>query len=281
MLPEPHAFARARTVTIGVAVCWMALALPAAAQVPADAADSLDHAVARLTARLDSLEAGQCGDPPHPVALPGPTGDRAPTHRGAIGALSRRLAARPSVARSWAPPVGRGRRRNDDPAANRAAPRGRRCHPHPAADTTLRHRPGSSAGMNASALNPEISVNGDVRLVTREGRQRDNGVAREFSSPPVGLDPYSNTKVFLTFEDEEIGVGGLPSTDRLPGRLRLDVASSAAGRRLEPLAPPRAARAEYPLVYQLPGREARRYRPVLYTACPCRSPAVPRAVGQA
>ena len=78
---------------------------------------------------------------------------------------------------------------------------------------------------NAAALNPEISATGDIRLVAREGRQRDNGVAREFEvALQSALDPYSNTKIFLTFEDEEVGVEeGYIYWTGLPGRLRVDV----------------------------------------------------------
>ena len=78
---------------------------------------------------------------------------------------------------------------------------------------------------NASALNPEISATGDIRLVAREGRQEDNGVAREFEvALQSALDPYSSTKIFLTFENEEVGVEeGYIYWTGLPGRLRLDV----------------------------------------------------------
>jgi hypothetical protein len=44
-------------------------------------------------------------------------------------------------------------------------------------------------------------------LVAREGRQEDNGVAREFEFAfQSALDPYSQTKIFLTFEQEEVGI---------------------------------------------------------------------------
>ena len=78
---------------------------------------------------------------------------------------------------------------------------------------------------NASALNPEISATGDIRLVAREGRQRDNGVAREFEvSMQSALDPHSSGKIILTFSDEEVGVEeGYIYWTGLPGRLRVDV----------------------------------------------------------
>jgi len=99
-----------------------------------------------------------------------------------------------------------------------------------AADTApavTRPPPASTGGpRNANVLNPEISATGDIRLVARdESPQRDNGVAREFEfSFQSALDPYSKTKIFLTFEDEEIGVEeGYIYWSGLPGRMRADV----------------------------------------------------------
>jgi hypothetical protein len=249
-------FARVRTALVGVAIAWIAFATPAPAQIPVTAADSLDHAVAGLTARLDSLDAGRCGDPTAtPVVVPGPTGDpRTDSLAAAIGALSRRVEA--ARAARCAPLVGAGPADStDDLAAIRAAAAAAGgAAPGPAADTT---RPARTEFVgrqrNASALNPEISATGDVRLVAREGRQRDNGVAREFEFAfQSALDPYSNTKVFLTFEDEEIGVEeGYLYWTGLPGRLRLDV-----GKLRQPVGDLNRwhlhalPEAEYPLVYQ-------------------------------
>src|SRR3989442_474724 len=55
---------------------------------------------------------------------------------------------------------------------------------------------------NQAQLNPEIGATGDVRAyVTTRGVQQDNFDAREFE---VGfqsaLDPYSHTKIFISFE---------------------------------------------------------------------------------
>jgi hypothetical protein len=74
-------------------------------------------------------------------------------------------------------------------------------------------------------LNPEISATGDLRLLARdEGPQRDNAILREVEfSFQSALDPYSKTKIFLTFEDEEIGVEeGYIYYSGLPGRIRAD-----------------------------------------------------------
>src|SRR4030095_9719775 len=58
---------------------------------------------------------------------------------------------------------------------------------------------------SGSALNPEISATGDIRLVAQDGTEHFDGQAREFE---VGLqstlDPYSTAKIFLTFEDGEV-----------------------------------------------------------------------------
>jgi len=241
---------RVRTA-IGLAACWMTLALPAAAQVPAGAADSLAGAIAALSARLDSLEAGRCPtEAPPRAAVPRPSGDaRTDSLAAALDALSRRLEA--VQAARCAPAAADS---SDDLAAIRAAAAGAAGAPAPAADTT---RPAGTEFVgrqrNASALNPEISATGDVRLVAREGRQRDNGVAREFEFAfQSALDPYSNTKIFLTFEDEELGVEeGYLYWTGLPGRLRLDV-----GMLRQPVGDLNRwhlhalPETEYPLVYQ-------------------------------
>lgn len=79
---------------------------------------------------------------------------------------------------------------------------------------------------NQSQLNPEIGVTGDVRAyATARGVQRENFDPREFE---VGfqsaLDPYSHTKIFLSFENGSIGVEeGYAYWTGLPGHVRLDL----------------------------------------------------------
>jgi len=79
---------------------------------------------------------------------------------------------------------------------------------------------------NQAQLNPEISVTGDVRgYGTTKGVQTENFVAREFE---VGfqsaLDPYSHTKIFISFENGGIGVEeGYAYWIGLPGHLRVDL----------------------------------------------------------
>jgi len=79
---------------------------------------------------------------------------------------------------------------------------------------------------NQSQLNPEISVTGDVRAYTQTpGVQRDNFDPREFE---VGfqsaLDPYSNTKIFVSLENGEVSVEeGYAYWTGLPGHVRFDI----------------------------------------------------------
>lgn len=83
-----------------------------------------------------------------------------------------------------------------------------------------------TAKLGANALNPEISVTGDLRQsYFHPGPQRDNFVAREFE---VGfqsaLDPYSTAKITLSVEDGVASVEeGYLYFTALPGHLRLDL----------------------------------------------------------
>src|SRR5881394_1285978 len=75
-------------------------------------------------------------------------------------------------------------------------------------------------------LNPEISATGDVRAGARlEGIQRENFDPREFEvgfqSP---LDPYSSTKIFLSFENGSVSIEeGYAYWTGLPGHIRFDI----------------------------------------------------------
>ena len=224
---------RARTVCL-LALCWLGSATVARGQVPRRAtADSIGRALGALTARLDSIEAGTCPSGPA-VAVPARTGEpQTDSLVGSLETLSRRLEAirasrcAPGAGGAPAPaaPDTSGDLAALRAAAAAAAGGGAPAAPSPA-DTTA-PAPTEFVGRqrNASALNPEISATGDVRLVARDGRQHDNGVAREFEvGLQSALDPYSSTKIFLTFEDEEVGVEeGYIYWTGLPGRLRADV----------------------------------------------------------
>jgi hypothetical protein len=79
---------------------------------------------------------------------------------------------------------------------------------------------------NQAQLNPEISATGDVRVYgTTPGVQRDNFDPREFE---VGfqsaLDPYSNTKIFVSLENGSVSVEeGYAYWTGLPGHIRFDI----------------------------------------------------------
>lgn len=116
---------------------------------------------------------------------------------------------------------------SDDLAALRAAAAAAAGQP----DTTRAQGPDQPTQFvgrerNQSQLNPEISATGDVRVVaTTTGVQRDNFDPREFEIGfQSALDPYSHTKIFLSFENEEVGVEeGYAYWTGLPGHIRLDV----------------------------------------------------------
>lgn len=231
--------ARVRTACLA-AVWWLGGATVVLGQVPGKAAaDSVGRALGSLRARLDSLEAGACPAGPA-IAAPAPSGEpRTDSLAAKLDSLSRRLevmrAARcaPSPAGVQAPAPAAPDSADDlaDLRAAAAEAAGGAA-PAPAApepgDSTPRAPPQTEfigRQRNASALNPEISATGDIRLVAREGRQRDNGVAREFEvALQSALDPYSSTKIYLTLEDEEVGIEeGYIYWTGLPGRLRVDV----------------------------------------------------------
>lgn len=91
---------------------------------------------------------------------------------------------------------------------------------------TVSARRFSGRERNQAQLNPEIGATGDVRAyATTRGVQQENFDAREFE---VGfqsaLDPYSFTKIFLSFESGGISVEeGYAYWIGLPGHLRLDL----------------------------------------------------------
>jgi len=151
------------------------------------AQDSLRARVARLEARIDSLERS--------LARSTSTGARADTTAQGGDELAALLAA----AKAAAGPT------DTAAAANRQFVDQSRSQPK---------------------LNPEISATGDVRLqVQGRGPQSHNVDVREFElalqSP---LDPFSNTKIFATFSNEEVGIEeGYAYWTGLPGHVRLDL----------------------------------------------------------
>src|SRR5512143_3965810 len=157
--------------TISMATCLVGLILagvaPLGAQQPAD---SLRKSMARLSARLDSLEQGACPTGPA-IALPAA---RDSVSRG-LADLSARLekliaarcrpGAAPLAADTAAP--------SDDLAALRAAAAAAAGAPAPSAkQDTTQAKPEKvefvGRQRSGSALNPEISATGDVRFGARE-----------------------------------------------------------------------------------------------------------------
>jgi hypothetical protein len=209
------------------------------AQQPAGpVVDSLHAAVGHLTARLDSLEAGTCPTGPA-VALPARPGKASPLDTLALAVeqlrdrVERAVAARCAPAAAGRPaPADTGK---DELAAIRAAAAAAAGGaPAGGAPDTTGARPAPPAAPAAAPsgprgqnlLNPEISATGDIRLNAQDqGPQRNNAVAREFEFAfQSDLDPYSKTKIFLTFEQEEVGVEeGYIYWTGLPGHIRLDV----------------------------------------------------------
>jgi hypothetical protein len=252
------------------AAAWAAAALvviphSAWGQSPQARADSLHQAVIQLTARLDSLEAGRCPTGPA-VVLPA----RRPGEPSAVDSLTaamEQLSARleRTIAAGCQPgqdPEAQPADTSDDLAALRAAAAAAAGVPEPIGSDTLPGavRPESTAvaatggPRGANLLNPEISATGDVRLFAQdEGPEHVNAEAHEFEfSFQSDLDPYSKTKIFVTFEDEEIGVEeGYVYYAALPGRIRADVGKFRQSigdlNRWHLHALPET---EYPLVYQ-------------------------------
>ena len=228
-------------------------------------ADSLHLAVVRLTARLDSLEAGQCPSGPAVVLPARRPGE--PTAVDSLAAAMEQLSARLEqtiAARCQAgaaAPEAQPADTTEDLAALRAAAAAAAGAPEQAADTSAgAARPESTEAAatagprGANLLNPEISATGDVRLFAQdEGPEHVNAEAHEFEfSFQSDLDPYSKTKIFVTFEDEEIGVEeGYVYYAGLPGRIRADV-----GKFRQPVGDLNRwhlhalPETEYPLVYQ-------------------------------
>ncbi len=166
--------------------------LPTAAHAqerPRPTSDSLKIEVARLEARIDSLE------------------------RSVARLASAGAAARPDTAGQV----------RDELAALRAAAR---AAAGPVDTATGANRRFVDQSRRQPKLNPEISATADVRVqVQGEGPQTHNVDVREFElalqSP---LDPFSNTKIFATFSDEEVGIEeGYAYWTGLPGHTRLDL----------------------------------------------------------
>lgn len=222
--------------------------------------DSLQVILARLSARIDSLEAGRCPGG-ETILLPALMG--VPAMDSVLAALSRLASRTERLAAARCGVLGAGARvvaadtARDELAELRAAAAAAGAAGTP--DTVTPVKPedvqfvGRQRGLNA--LNPEISATGDLRFIGRrkESPPRNNAVAREFEFAfQSDLDPYSHTKVFLTFEDEEVGVEeGYIYYTGLPGQIRVDAGKFRQQlgelNRVHQHALPET---EYPLVYR-------------------------------
>jgi hypothetical protein len=246
-------------VSAGAVAALVLVTGAAGAQQPEAArADSLRQAIGRVSARLDSLERGQCpGREAVAVPAPRPGQPGGDSLAVAVQQLSSRLdqLIQARCAPGAAVPAAQPADTADDLAALRAAAAAAAGQPDTTAGPAPERPQAAQAGpRGANLLNPEISATGDIRLVARdESPQTDNGVAREFEfSFQSDLDPYSKTKIFLTFEDEEIGVEeGYIYYTGLPGKIRADI-----GKFRQPFGDLNRwhlhalPETEYPLVYQ-------------------------------
>jgi hypothetical protein len=85
------------------------------------------------------------------------------------------------------------------------------------------------AKLGPNALNPEISVTGDLRVGASNpraaGSDGDNFVAREFEMGfQSALDPYTVAKIFASFEGGNVSIEeGYLYFPVLPGHIRLDI----------------------------------------------------------
>jgi hypothetical protein len=200
---------------------------PLSAQQP-QAGDSLRSALSRLAARLDTLEGGGC--PTGPALSIAAGSDSLSTSLAQLSQrLERVIAARcgAGMARGIPPDS---TAPGDDLAALRAAADAAAGGGTPAGGATRDTVPTGPTQFigkqrNGSAMNPEISATGDIRLVGSRRGDHLQGDAHEFEvALQSTLDPYSNAKVIMTFANEEVGIeeGYLYYTG-LPGRIRADL----------------------------------------------------------
>ena len=168
--------------------------------------------------------------------VPGPSGDRTTdTLAAQVQSLERRLAALRQVRCAPGATPGAAPTQTPDSTDDLAAIRAAAAQAAGQAggggqtDSTKPKQaeppPAQQSPRGANLLNPEISATGDIRLVAREGQQENTFVPREFEFAfQAALDPYSSTKIFMTFEDEEVGIEeGYIYWTGLPGRLRVDL----------------------------------------------------------
>ncbi len=202
---------------IGAVLC----AAPASAQQPT----TLQSALQRLSARLDSLERGGCPAGPG-ISLPAGHDSASVALAQLNQRLEQLITARCTSAQTNAAPADSA---TDDLAALRAAAAvaGGGTTASGAPNDTVPSGPTQFIGKqrNGAAMNPEISATGDIRLVGSRRGDHLQGDAHEFEvALQSTLDPYSNAKVIMTFANDAVGIeeGYLYYTG-LPGRIRADL----------------------------------------------------------
>jgi len=237
-----------------------AIAAGAHAQgVPTTTVDSLTRTVRSLSARLDSLDAGHCPTAPLPSpAKRQPTGNAAVDSlaltvasltarvNAAVAARCAMVAAPAQVPEAAADPLAAIRAAADSAAMAAGAP--------PASDTvSTAPTVFVSRQRNQSSMNPEISATGDVQFAAQSDIEGlDLQLAEVEVALQATLDPYSFTKIFLTWGADEIGVEeayiywtGLPAHTRADiGKYRLAVGELNRWHRHA------LPETNYPLVYQ-------------------------------
>ena len=182
--------------------------------------DSLAATVATLTARVNATVAAKC----------------------AVAATP----AQPAAAAAAEDPLAAIRAAADSAAVAAGAP--------PAADTaSATPKEFVSRQRNQSSMNPEISATGDVQFATQSDIQGlDMQLAEVEVALQATLDPYSFTKIFLTWGADEIGVEeayiywtALPAHTRADiGKFRMPVGDLNRWHRHA------LPETNYPLVYQ-------------------------------
>lgn len=215
-----------RTAVV-IAVLLGSIATGAQAQgTTAATVDSLTRTVQLLTVRLDSLDAGHCPATPMPPAPAArPTGNAAVDSLAAsVAALTARVNA--AAARCAAAPAAAPQPAEADPLAAIRAAADSTAAAAGATDTVGRpSAAATSAPRSQNALNPEISATGDVQFSAESGVQGlDLQLAEVEVSFQAALDPYSATKIYVTWGQDEIGVEeAYIYWTGLPGKFRADI----------------------------------------------------------
>jgi hypothetical protein len=215
-----------RTALVTAALLGLAVSGAVAQGTPTATVDSLRRTVAALNARLDSVEAGRCPAAPLPrPALWKPTGNAAVDSLAAtVAVLNARVNASVAAKCAAAAPPTQAADTTDPLAAIRAAADSAAGAPAGGDTTAKAPTEFVSRQGNQSSMNPEISATGDVQFAAQSDIEGlDLQLAEVEVSFQAALDPYSATKIFLTWGADEIGVEeAYIYWTGLPGKVRAD-----------------------------------------------------------